>query len=489
MITKPTPVLEPAGDELTNDLGQSRPFPTQALPPVVRDVVKVVSQTYRVPKSLAACCALGVTSAAIGKGLKVASIPGKTTPANLYIMVGVQSGGGKSLVFAEMTKPLMERQRQSTKTWSTEILPTVSAEKIAGQQELKRLQKSLAKTQQPEKREAIIGQMSKQIGTVQGGDDQQIPPTLVCENITSEALAALLDGNQECLASMSADARDVMDIISGRYRGKSDEGLYLKAFSEDPCDIRRTRRPPIRLDSPNLTCLWLVQPDKVAEMFGRKFASESGLLPRFLVCEADCKPTPIDRKRAAAADEPIRAWGDLIASLLDTYRFREDRIIIKPTARAIKLLDGHHDKLVERRNGDLREIESYVARWNEQAWRLALVLHAAQWGPEAVGKELSGATARSAIELANWFAGQQLAKLVAEREAVQQNRSDAVVKLCQQKPTGIKAKDLYRKRLVTTTGEAHDELAELEAQGILVGQDVQPAGGGKPSRIYTLVAP
>ena len=234
---------------------------------------------------------------------------------------------------------------------------------------MKRLEKSLAKTDQPEKREAIIGQMSEQLGAAQGGDDQQTPPTLVCENITSEALAALLDGNQECLASMSADARDVMAIISGRYGGQSDEGLYLKAFSEDPCDIRRTRRPPIRLDSPNLTCLWLVQPDKVAEMFGKKFASQSGLLPRFLVCEADCKATPIDRERAPAADKPIRAWGDLIAALLDTYRFREDRSIIKPTARAIKLLDDHYNELVKRRNGDLRDIGSYVARWTEQAWR------------------------------------------------------------------------------------------------------------------------
>jgi len=62
------------------------------------------------------------------------------------------------------------------------------------------------------------------------------------------------------------------------------------------------------------------------------------------------------------------------------------------------------------------------------------------------------------------------------------------VKLCEQKPTGIKAKDLYRKRLVTTTEEAHDVLAQLEAEGVLVGKDVHPTGGGKPSRIYTLVA-
>ena len=485
MTTKPTLLLESKGDGLEDDRGS---FPTQALPPTVRDVVEAVSETHRVPESLAACCALAVTSAAIGKGLKVSSIPGKTTPANLYILVGVQSGGGKSLVFDEMTKPLMECQRQLTETWSTKALPTASAEKIAGQRELKRLEKSLVKTEQPKKREAIIDQMSKQISAVQGVDDLQTPPSLVCENITSEALALLLGRNQECLASMSADARDVVDIVSGRYRGQSDEGLYPKAFSEDTCEIHRASRAPIRLNNPNLTCLWLVQPDKVAELFGRKFASEGGLLPRFLVCQANCKPTPIDRKRAPVADKPLRAWGGLVASLLEAYRFQEERIVITPTGRAIKLLDDHYNRLVERRTGDLEDIGSYVARWNEQAGRLALVLHAAQLGLKAFGKELSGETARSAIELADWFAGQQLAKLRNERQAVQQKKSDAVVKLCEQKPTGIKAKDLYRKRLVTTTEEAHDVLAQLEAEGVLVGKDVHPTGGGKPSRIYTLVA-
>jgi len=242
------------------------------------------------------------------------------------------------------------------------------------------------------------------------------------------------------------------------------------------------------LNNPNLTCLWLVQPDKVNEIFRKRFASEGGLLPRFLVCQANCKPAPIDRKRAPISDEPLRAWDSLVASLLQAYRFSASRSVITPAARAIKLLDQHHDHLVERRNGDLQDIDSYVARWNEQAWRLALVLHAAQWGPKASSKQLSGETARSAIQLADWFAGQQLAKLVNERQAVQQKKRDAVVKLCEEKPTGIKAKDLYRKRLVTTTEEAHDVLAQFEDEGILVGQDVHPAGGGKPSRLYTMVA-
>ena len=265
-------------------------------------------------------------------------------------------------------------------------------------------------------------------------------------------------------------------------------GGLVKAFSGDFCRVDRQGRPPVVLQRPCLAALWLVQPDKVEKIFNKKFASEGGLLPRFLVCQVNCKPMPIDRRRAPESDEPLRAWNALIASLLSTYRCSENRIVITPAAGAIKLLDDHHNRLVERRNGDLQFIESYVARWNEQAWRLALVLHAALWGPKAHRKRLSPETARNAIEVAKWFANQQLAKLVNGREASQQQLVDAVLRLCRAKPAGIKAKDVYRKRLVDKPEAAHDLLKQLEVNGVLVGQDVQPPGGGKPSRTYKALA-
>lgn len=443
------------------DLDQSCRFPTQALPPVVRDVVEAISQTNRVPESLAACCALGVVSAAIGKGLQVSSIPGKKAPANLYLMVGARSGGGKSLVFDTLMKPIMDCQMRLTDDWCNEDQSNAKAGETDPQSEV--------------------------VGGTEDGEAEETPPSLVCENTTSEALANLLSRNQECLASMSADARDVMAIVSGRYGGQGSEALYLKAFSEDSCVINRTNRRAIRLDSPNLTCLWLVQPDKIDDMFGKKFANEGGLLPRFLVCQANCKATPIDRSQASVGDEPQRAWDDLVTSLLTAYRLKQGRIIITPTDHATKLLDDHYNGLVQRRNGDLHDIESYVARWNEQAWRLALVLHAAQWGQKAASKQLSGKTAKNAIELTTWFADQQLARLMNGREAAEQKLTDAVVKLLLDKPAGIKARDIHRKHIVPTTKEAHDLLAQLEAKGLLAGQDVHPKGGGKPSRNYTLV--
>jgi hypothetical protein len=462
MMTKPSLLLAPKGDEFADDLGQACPFPTRALPPPLRDVVKAVSELHRVPESLAACCALAVTSAAIGKGLKVSSIPGMSAPANLYLMVGARSGTGKSVVFETLTKPIKDCEKRLTDEWRNRHQPDANAEETDEQSE------------EPER--------------VENGEAREAAPALVCENITSEALAMTLSSNHECLASMSADARDVMAIVSGRYGGRGDEALYLKAFSEDTCVINRASRPAIRLDSPNLTCLWLVQPDKIDLMFGEKFATEGGLLPRFLVCQANCMATPIDRERAPVDDEPHRAWEDLVKSLLTTYRLKEGRIVITPTDRAKKLLYDHYNGLIPRRNGDLQHIDSYVARWNEQAWRLALVLHAAQWGGKAASKQLSGKTAKSAIELADWFAGQQLAKLMNGREAAEQKLTDAVVKLLLAKPTGIKAKDIYRKHIVPTPEEAHTLLAQLEAKGLLAGQDVHPEGGGKPSRNYTVAA-
>lgn len=350
----------------------------------------------------------------------MSSIPGKTTPANVYILFGVQSGGGKILVFDDITRPLFEYQKELTENWRAKVLPAASAEKITGQKMLKHLEKSLDKVSQPKEQKRIINRISKQIGAVEGTDAQGTQPSIVCENTTSEVLAISLSRNHECLASMSADARDVLDILSGRYRGQGDEGLYLKAFSEDRCEIHRTKRPAIRLYSPNLTCLWMALRDKVNEMFSKKSASESGLLPRFLLAEVGCKAIPIDRNRAPVDDEPLRAWSDLTTTLLEVYHAREDHITIHPADRARGLLDDHYNKLVDRRNSDLQDIESYVARWNEQAWRLALVLHAARWGQKAGSQQLSPETAQNAIELANWFASQPLAKLRSGREAARQ---------------------------------------------------------------------
>jgi hypothetical protein len=97
------------------------------------------------------------------------------------------------------------------------------------------------------------------------------------------------------------------------------------------------------------------------------------------------------------------AYTDLIRTLIETYRLADEPFTIEPTFEALEAMNAHHNKIVKRRRDDLRDVSIYAARWNEQAWRIAVVLHAAQHSALAHEHRLEIDTANRAIELADWF--------------------------------------------------------------------------------------
>jgi hypothetical protein len=80
-----------------------------------------------------------------------------------------------------------------------------------------------------------------------------------------------------------------------------------------------------------------------------------------------------------------------------------------------------------RRNGDLCDLASYVARWSENAWRIALVLHCAKHGTTAHTEELATPTAIDAVELMRWFSERQLEILHQGRREKHQKRLSALL--------------------------------------------------------------
>jgi hypothetical protein len=148
-------------------------------------------------------------------------------------------------------------------------------------------------------------------------------------------------------------------------------------------------------------------------------------------------------------------------------------------------MNVHYNRIVKRRRSDLRDVTIYAARWNEQAWRIAVVLHAATHGAHAHEYKLELDTAKRAIELADWFAGQQLEILSATREKARRKIWDEVLSLLDDRPEGIRGSGVYRARIVRNADEAHTLLAAMEAGGELSGRDEQPETGGHVTRIFT----
>lgn len=467
-------------------ISQAQPFPLHCLPRVCEAMARAVCKTVRVLESLPGCCALGILSAAIGKGLQVKSGTNRVTRGNLYILGSAESGSGKSETFRHLAKPFLGFETEQVEAWKAEAKPGFLAEaKILGA-EIAKLIKSAGSANAATKREEIRAQLKEKLAAHDKLLTKLRAPAFSCEDVTGEKLATLLADNDEQLASLSADAVAIVNILLGRYNklDRTDEGIYLKAFTGDRCKVDRQTREPILVDCPCLAVLWLTQPDKLESLLAERSLSDGGLIPRILACHTHCEAQEIVQDAPEIPTRVESEYALLVYNLIETYRLVDTSFIIEPAPDALELMNAHHNAIVKRRRGDLRDVNIYAARWNEQAWRIAVVLHAAQHGAHAHEHSLELDAAKRAIELADWFAAQQLEILSGSREKARRQIWDEVLSLLVEESHDIRASDVYRARVVRTAEEAHALLAAMEAAGELIGRDEMPETGGHITRIF-----
>jgi hypothetical protein len=470
-----TPLIDGANRDEPSEAAE--PFPLYCLPPLVEAMAKEVCATERVPESLVGCCALGILSASIGAGLAVRSAPNRVTRGNIYVLASADSGSGKSETFRHMAKPFQQFEMDRIERWRDQDRPDAIAKRDLLEVDIKECKKQYAK----ERDDDINKEVKKFELEMEELEKRLHMPTLSCEDITTEKLADLLSKNDEQLASLSSDALSIVNILLGRYNklDRTDESLYLKAFSGDPCVVHRMSRDPIFLKSPCLTALWLTQPDKLQSLLDERSLNEGGLIPRILACHTNCGPREIGKNPPSISSSVEKAYAGLIFGLLETYRLADERFTIEPTSEALRALNDHHDAIVKRRRGELRDVNSYAARWNEQAWRIADCLHAGTHGGQAHEQPLSLETAQRAIALADWFAAEQLRILNAGRTQRKIERLQRLKELLVQQYNGAATlRDLQR-----NNGFEPAETRELAAKFPEKLVIERHETGGRPSEI------
>jgi hypothetical protein len=486
---------------------EAPPFPLHCLPPQVRAMAEAVCATERVPSSLAGCCGLGILSGGIGGKLIVQSGSNRVTRGNLYVFASAESGSGKSEVFRHMARPFREFEIERIERWKEHDQPEAKAkygllgvdlknwkqkfklfEDDEGEEWKRKTEDERKESKKAdEARRTKINEEVKRIELEQRELESLLhPPTLSCEDITNERLADLLSKNDEQMSSMSSDALAIVNILQGRYNklNRTDESLYLKAFSGDPCVVHRMSREPIYLKSPCLSALWLTQPDKLQSLLDEKSLNEGGLIPRILPCHTNCEPREIGEDPLPIPVNVEKAYAGLIFGLLNAYRLAHEIYLINPTPEALRTLNDHHDAIVRQRRGELRDVTAYAARWNEQAWRIAVCLHAGIHGGQAHTQPLSLETVKNAIEIADWFAAEQLRILNAGRMQRKVERLEKLKKLIVQQYDGeATLRDLQRRNNFKS-----DEVRQLAERfhRVLVIEKRQNEKGGHPSEVVTL---
>lgn len=476
-------------DYVSEESPQDEPFPLDCLPAAAGDMAREVSRSALVPEVLAGMNVIGLLSAAIGAGLEVHSGGDRRTRANVFLMPVAASGTGKGQSFGAIAEPFLQREAERLAEWQRVDRPQARADKAVAEARLARLTTDAKKPLKPEEKAGLLSELAEIHGDIDRAERCLHEPAWSTEQATKEAIESLFAiSTRETLASLSAEARGAVDVLMGRYREATDEGIFLAGYSGDPVKIHRKGSPPVVLAHPCLTVLWMLQPDKLRELLESAAMSESGMMPRFLIADTKAEPQEEPDERHCIPATVKSAWAELIHTLLDEYHEPDAKArVVQPEREATAMLRDFTNEIVQRRKrgGDLEDVSIYAARWAENAWRLAVVLHAAEHGEEAWRENLSAATADKALTMMRWFAAQQLRLLASGREDKLAKRLEKLREVLALKRDKLcNLSELERRHAFAAA-----EVQKLAAQfpGVLVIEKLSTGGSGRPPVVARLL--
>ena len=266
------------------------------------------------------------------------------------------------------------------------------------------------------------------------------------------------------MALVSADGRNLVDNIKGRHSkpGFTEDGTLLSAWSGDGINTGRESGRNSYIPDPCLAMLVFVQEDRVKDLYDFKGFANSGLLQRILVCCTRATKTEIgDRPKIP---QPLKThYESIINALLRNFHDNPECKTIECDPEALQLLNEHYNEIVRQESaGEIVGLEEFSARWTEQAWRIALVLHCLENPEHADGGLLLGKeTAQAAIEIEGWFREQQKKlvglKAIDERRAMQEK----VIAYILENNGQALQRDIYR-YFRTTAVEIESLLQDME---------------------------
>ncbi len=402
-MTLPQPIaFAPEGPQpLVGAIATGEAYPVAALGPL-RRAVEAVQSIVLAPLALPAQSALSIASLAVQGHANVETLGGDR-PTSLFCLTIAKSGERKSSCDEHFMKSLREHERQAH---ANQIDETASWENNLDlwKGDRDRILKD-AKSSKGEKKTAAQADLDAL------GPEPQRPlaPDRTVSEPTFEGLTKLFMVGQPSLGIFSDEGGQ---FLAGNAMNRENRQKTLAALNDlwQGNPIRRTRGGDghLALYGRRLAIHLMVQPIVALEFMADRKTTDTGFLPRFLICEPPSAIGTRFHARSRRDDKALLAFNDRLASILQTPMPVDDRIggvsprvlALAPNARA--LLIRFHDE-VERaqgKDGDLADVSGYASKAAEQAARIAGVL--TLWR-DLEAQQVEALDMASAIELAQYY--------------------------------------------------------------------------------------
>ncbi|MCF8046389.1 MAG: DUF3987 domain-containing protein [Desulfarculaceae bacterium] len=236
----------------------------------------------------------------------------------------------------------------------------------------------------------------------------------VADDVTAEALAALMAVNGERMAVISAEG-GVFDTLGGRYQnGVPNLDLILKAHPGEPVRVDRKSGPPVMMQAPVLTICISPQPEVLANLPSKPGFRGRGLLARLVYVLPESLLGRRKPQGQAVPEHVSRAYAAALHKLLDLDTGTEGEPLehclrLEPSAHAAwcEFSKAIEAELVD--GGRFETVRDWAGKLPGLAARLAGLLHVMEHLAEAPAHTISGQTMEAAMDLAGALVGHTLA--------------------------------------------------------------------------------
>lgn len=435
------------------------PFPTLALPPVMRDMVRAVARSKQVPEDLPAVLGLAAVSTLVAPYLQIQRGTGWSEPLNLYGAVVMDSGTGKTPAERDVMRPIWKIEKRIREEHIARIdsqideldttRPTTIASNPKVRTEANRIEDKIKALEDSKRR---------------------LPDLVTGSDITIETLSSQMS-RQGGAASIIDSEGEFFGILSGRYSGGTPNlGVTLKAYDADRYRVRRIGREQDDIERAVLTLGLCVQPIVLQDAVKSPAMVERGLMARFLFAWPATLLGTRAEHGAPYDRDAMEAWGQALVDLYEqTRRLPAPAEDGEPPALVLSelALKRHVEfcGLVERRlhpdDGDLGNMPGWAAKHKGRALRLAGLLHliSGQFGrSEQFTWEVGDEAMRAAVDICMWAINHALRVFGAAGNSVEaedQRCADLLVWIRKARPETFRTRDVQRgcrKKWITEEG-------------------------------------
>ncbi len=384
------------------------PFPIDALPGWVADMVAAVAEATQTPSDLAGCLALACVATAAGGRVVVEVRPGWREPTNLFTVVALPPGARKSTVFTTMTAALLAAQRALQEN----VVPLRVRAEIEAKAAHARAQTTAHAAEAAYGSDHADKALAEAEGAAMTANEITVPPIprLVADDVTPEAAASLLAEQDGRLAVLSSEG-GIFTTLAGRYSGAPNLEVFLKGHAGDLLIVDRKGREHEYVEHPALTLGLAVQPDVLTDIATMPGFRGRGLLARILY---SLPASTVGRRKIGPqpAPEPVvTAYGTNLGALVLTLADWTDPAVLPLTPEANEAV-LHLEETIEPRllpgHGDLAPIVDWASKYVGAVVRIAGLLHLAAHR-DAARRPISADTIHAAARIGHYYLGHALA--------------------------------------------------------------------------------